>query len=88
MMLPPTSIMVLLQFQVGLSICVISKCALQDLERTQQLLVPFEGEHLEQVWTSRPTPISPKGKPRLIEDIWFTHIPPSPRRYDRVDRKW
>ena len=70
-MLPPTWIMVLLHFQVGLRICVISKFALQDLESARQLLVPFEGE---QVWTSQPTPISPKGKPMLVEDIWFTHI--------------
>jgi hypothetical protein len=40
--------MVLLCFQVGLSLYVILKRALQQLEGSPRLLPPFEGEHIEQ----------------------------------------
>ena len=62
-MLPPAWIMVLRHFQVGLNWYVILKWALRELEGSQRLLPPFEGEHLERARTSWPTPISPKGKP-------------------------
>jgi hypothetical protein len=45
-MLPPVRVMVLLHFQVGLSVYVIPKRALQELEGPQRLLPPLEGEHL------------------------------------------
>ena len=44
-MLPLVRVMVLLHFQVGLSLYVIPKWALQELEDPQRLLPPFEGEH-------------------------------------------
>jgi hypothetical protein len=40
--------MALLCFQVGLSLYVILKRALQQLEGSPRLLPPFEGEHIEQ----------------------------------------
>ena len=55
--------MVLLHFQVGLSLYVIPKRALQELEAPQRLLPPFEGKHLEWAWTSWLTLVSPMGKP-------------------------
>jgi hypothetical protein len=51
--------MVLIHFQVGLSLCVILKHALQELEAPQRLLPPFKDEHLEWVQTSWSAPISP-----------------------------
>ena len=54
--------MVLLHFYC-LSLYVIPKWALQELERAQRLLPHVKGEHLERPWTSQPAPISPKDKP-------------------------
>ena len=55
--------MVLLHFRVGQSLYVIPKQALWELEDPQRLLPPFGGEHLEQAWTSRLAPISPRASP-------------------------
>lgn len=57
--------MVLLHFLVGISLDVIPKWALRELQGPQRLLPLFEGhKHLEWAWTSRLTPIYPKGKPQ------------------------
>ena len=39
------------------------------IKRSQQLLPPFKGEHLEWVWTSWMTPIFPKGNPQGIQMV-------------------
>jgi hypothetical protein len=52
--------MVLLHFQVGPSLNVFLKWALQELEGPRRPLPPFEGEHLEGMKTSWLAPISLK----------------------------
>ena len=61
-MLPPVQITMLIHFYC-LSVYVLLKWALQELEGAQRLLPPFKGEHLERAWTNQPAPISPKDKP-------------------------
>ena len=56
----------------------------------RRILPPFEGEHLEHAWTSRPTPMSPKDKPiwfryGWLEILQFIHMY---SHYDLVDRRW
>ena len=52
--------MLLLRFQVGLSLYVIPKQALQELKGPQRLLPPFKVEHLQWVRKTQPAPISPR----------------------------
>lgn len=58
LILPPVWIMVLLHFQVGLSLNVIPKRALQELEALQKLLPPLKDERLEWVQTRWLVPIA------------------------------
>ena len=61
-MLPPMWIMTLLHFQVGLNLHVIPKPARRELDGPNNYCLLLKMKHLEQVWTSQPTPTFPKGK--------------------------
>ena len=67
--------MLLLHFQVGLSLYVIPKRALQELKGPQRLLPPFKLEHLQRV--HKPSwHLSPIGSHMVDRNIQFTQIPP------------
>ena len=63
LILPSAWIVVLLHFWVGISVYIIPKCTIRELEAPRQLLAPFEGEHLEWAQKSWSAPFSYKGKP-------------------------
>ena len=67
----------LLHFRVHLiSLYVKPKWALLELE-PKRLMPPSKGEHLEQVQTSRTTPISPKAKPiysHMVGRLYLVHM--------------
>ena len=58
--------MVLLHFQVGPSLYITPKHALQELEGTQRLLSIFEGKHLEHEQTKPANAYLPQWQARMI----------------------
>ena len=73
-MLLPACVMVLLHFQVGLSLCVISTRTSEELISHQWLLSSFKSEHLEGVRTCWSAPISPSGKPMGFHIVGWKYL--------------
>ena len=70
LILPPVRVMVLLQFQAGLSLYVIPKRALQELEGPQRLLHPFGGEHFNK-WGQAHRHLSPQWQAPMFPHGWL-----------------
>jgi hypothetical protein len=65
LMFPPMWIVALLPFRVGLSWYVNQKHALRGLEDPKKRSPLFEAKHVEHMWTSWLTPISPRVTPHV-----------------------
>jgi hypothetical protein len=63
--------MVLLHFQVGLSLYVTLKHALRGLEGVQRLLPTFKGEHLEHELIKPPCAYLPQGQAHMTSHSYL-----------------